>query len=70
MPKSIIVDPKAVRKSGEIEIPPIPINQYASDPAKEVKKYGQVRSTDAITAEDRWPPPVVQQLLATGAKPE
>ena len=34
MPKSIVVDPKTARKSGKIEIPPIPINQYVSDPAK------------------------------------
>jgi 2-oxoisovalerate dehydrogenase E1 component len=43
MPKSIVVDPKSVRKSGKIEIPPIPINQYVSDPAKEGKKFGKKR---------------------------
>ena len=43
MPKSIVVDPKNVRKSGKIEIPPIPVNRYVSDPAKEKKKYGGKR---------------------------
>jgi len=43
MPKSIVVDPRNVRKSGKIEIPPIPINQYTSDPAKEGKKFGKKR---------------------------
>jgi 2-oxoisovalerate dehydrogenase E1 component len=40
MPKSIVVDPKTARKSGKIEIPPIPVNQYQPDPVKEGKKYG------------------------------
>jgi 2-oxoisovalerate dehydrogenase E1 component len=43
MPKSIVVDPRNVRKSGKIEIPPIPINQYTIDPAKEGKKFGKKR---------------------------
>jgi len=43
MPKSIVVDPKTVRKSGKIEIPPIPVNQYVPDPAKEAKKFGKKR---------------------------
>jgi 2-oxoisovalerate dehydrogenase E1 component len=43
MPKSIVVDPRNVRKSGKIEIPPIPINQYVGDPAKEGKKFGKKR---------------------------
>ena len=41
MPKSIIVDPKKVRKTGEIGLPSIPINSYQPDPAKELKKYGK-----------------------------
>jgi len=43
MPKSIVVDPNKVRKAGQIEIPPIPVNQYAADPKKEEKKYGKKR---------------------------
>jgi 2-oxoisovalerate dehydrogenase E1 component len=43
MPKSIVVDPKSVRKIGKIEIPPISINQYVSDPAKEARKFGKKR---------------------------
>lgn len=40
MPKSIVVDPKEVRKPGEITFGKIPVNQYKSDYKKEVKKYG------------------------------
>ena len=36
MPKSILVDSKKVRKSGQIQIPPIPVNQYTADPTREV----------------------------------
>jgi 2-oxoisovalerate dehydrogenase E1 component len=43
MPKSIVIDPKVVRRAGKIEIPPIPVNQYALDPKKEEKKYGKKR---------------------------
>jgi 2-oxoisovalerate dehydrogenase E1 component len=43
MPKSIVVDPKKVRKAGQIQIPPIPVNQYVPDPKKEEKKYGKKR---------------------------
>ena len=31
MPKSQIVDPAEVRRSGVLEIDPIPLNQYRSD---------------------------------------
>lgn len=41
MPKSIVVDPKEVRKPSEITFGKIPVNQYKSDYAKEVKKYGE-----------------------------
>lgn len=41
MPKSIVVDPKKVRKSDKIKIKDIPINQYKPDFEKEVKKYGK-----------------------------
>jgi 2-oxoisovalerate dehydrogenase E1 component len=43
MPKSIVVDPKVVRRAGRIEIPPIPVNQYVPDLKKEEKKYGKKR---------------------------
>ena len=43
MPKSIVIDPKVVRKPGKIEIPPIMVNQYAADPKKEEKKFGKKR---------------------------
>jgi len=43
MPKSIVVDPKKIRKSGTIEIPAIPVNSYVTDPKKEAKKYGKKR---------------------------
>ena len=43
MPKSIVVDPKVVRKAGRIEIPPIPVNQYVPDLKKEERKYGKKR---------------------------
>jgi 2-oxoisovalerate dehydrogenase E1 component len=41
MPKSILVDPRKVRKPGTLEIPVIPLNQYRSDPAAEEKTYGR-----------------------------
>jgi 2-oxoisovalerate dehydrogenase E1 component len=41
MPKSIVVDPKTVRKAGTIEIPPLPVNRYVSDPKKEARKFGR-----------------------------
>ena len=40
MPKSIVVDPKEVRKASEITFGKIPVNQYRPDFAKEVKTYG------------------------------
>jgi len=43
MPKSIVIDPKVVRKAGKIELPPIMVNQYAADPKKEEKKHGKSR---------------------------
>jgi 2-oxoisovalerate dehydrogenase E1 component len=43
MPRSIVVDPNKVRKAGQIEIPPIPVNQYAPDPKKEERKFGKKR---------------------------
>lgn len=43
MPKSIIVDPKEVRKAGVLKIKEIPLNQYSSVPQKEIKKYGKER---------------------------
>ncbi len=41
MPKSIVVDPKEVRKSGVLKIKDIPINQYKSDIKAELAKYGK-----------------------------
>ena len=41
MPKSIMIDPKDVRKRGSIKTPAIPLNSYQGDPAKEAKKYGK-----------------------------
>jgi len=43
MPKSIIVDPKEVRKPGVLKIKGIPLNQYSSVPQKEIRKYGKER---------------------------
>jgi 2-oxoisovalerate dehydrogenase E1 component len=43
MPKSILIDPKVVRRAGKVETPPIPVNQYVPDPKKEEKKYGKRR---------------------------
>ena len=40
MPKSIVIDPSEVRKSGKLKIKDIPINVYKSDPIAEGKKYG------------------------------
>jgi 2-oxoisovalerate dehydrogenase E1 component len=41
MPKSIFVDPSEVRKPQMIKIKDIPVNQYKSDFAGELKKYGK-----------------------------
>lgn len=43
MPKSIVVDPKRVRKNDVLKIKDIPINQYVPDPKKELAKYGAER---------------------------
>jgi len=43
MPKSIIVDPKEVRKPGVLKIKDIPLNQYNPSPQKENIKYGKER---------------------------
>lgn len=40
MPKSLIVDPKEVRKPGKITFNSIDVNQYKSDYSKEAAKYG------------------------------
>ncbi len=40
MPKSIVVDPKIVRKSSKIKIKDIPVNQYKPDIEKEKKRFG------------------------------
>ncbi|MFW5827107.1 MAG: dehydrogenase, partial [Alkalispirochaeta sp.] len=40
MPKTQIVDPQEVRKKQQIEIAPIPVNQYQPDIAAERKTYG------------------------------
>lgn len=41
MPKSIVVDPKVVRKPGFLKINDIPLNQYKPDPGREAAKYGR-----------------------------
>ena len=41
MPKSIIVDPKDVRKQGKLKIKDIPLNQYKPDFEKEEKRFGK-----------------------------
>src|SRR5215469_15544803 len=41
MPKSIIVDPKEVRKPQILKINDIPLNQYKPDYKKEVELYGR-----------------------------
>ena len=43
MPKVQIVDPEEVRKPGKIKFKDIPVNQYKSDYAKEVKTWGEDR---------------------------
>jgi 2-oxoisovalerate dehydrogenase E1 component len=40
MPKSIVVDPQAVRKPGFVEVPRIPVNQYKRDPKAELARFG------------------------------
>jgi len=41
MPKSLLVDPAEVRKSGILTLPSIPINQYKRNFANEVKTFGK-----------------------------
>ena len=43
MPKSILVDPKEVRKPQILKLKDIPINQYKSDFKKEIELYGKER---------------------------
>lgn len=43
MSKQIFVDPKEVRKPQMLKIKDIPVNQYKSDFAKELKTYGEKR---------------------------
>jgi 2-oxoisovalerate dehydrogenase E1 component len=38
--KSITIDPIEARKRSSIQAPEIPVNQYLSDPAAEIEKYG------------------------------
>ena len=40
MPKSIVVDPQVVRKSGTIEPPHIPLNKYRSNLPAELARFG------------------------------
>ena len=40
MPKTMFVDPSDVRKSGKIDIPSIPVNQYKSDYKAESSRFG------------------------------
>ncbi len=41
MPKSIVVDPKEVRKAGVLKIKDIPLNQYKPNFEGELRKYGR-----------------------------
>ena len=41
MPKSIVVDPKEVRKAQKLKIKDIPVNQYKSNFKKELKTFGK-----------------------------
>lgn len=41
MPKSMLVDPAEVRKSGTLTLPSIPLNKYKRNFAKELKTYGK-----------------------------
>ena len=43
MPKSIVVDPKEVRKPQILKLKDIPVNQYKSDFKKEIASYGRER---------------------------
>lgn len=41
MPKSMVVEPKAVRKPETLKINDVPVNQYKPDIESELKKYGK-----------------------------
>ena len=41
MPRSILIDPREVRKRGVIKIKDIPLNRYKPDIEAEIKKYGK-----------------------------
>jgi len=43
MPKSIVVDPKEVRKPAELDISAVPVNQYVGDAKREIAQYGKER---------------------------
>ena len=43
MPKSLLIDPREVRKPGRLEIKSIPLNLYIPDVKKELKRYGKDR---------------------------
>ena len=43
MPKSMLVDPKEVRKEQMLRIKDVPVNQYKSDFKKEIEVYGKER---------------------------
>ncbi len=47
MPKVQLVDPAKVRKAGKVKFNDIPVNQYKSDFAKEVKTWGEDRMKSA-----------------------
>lgn len=40
MPKSLTIDPTAMRQSGMLNAPSIPLNAYRSDPKREAELYG------------------------------
>jgi len=43
VPRTQVISPKEVRKSGQIEFRPIPVMQYRPDYKTEVKQYGEAR---------------------------
>ncbi|HTP58917.1 MAG TPA: hypothetical protein VMM82_08370, partial [Spirochaetia bacterium] len=43
MPKTLVIDPKEVRKPQQLKIKDIPINQYAPDFKKEMAALGKDR---------------------------
>ena len=48
MPKSIVVDPKTVRKKSQLKTPAIPLNAYQPDLEKEKKRYGEESLRQAL----------------------